>query len=77
MTLHLLKAAVSPVALQMLSAQASPPVVVLLPHTGEPPVLPKCTLYRIAENNLSQSTDIISYNRLVAMLFEADRVITW
>jgi hypothetical protein len=81
MTLHLLKAPVSPVALQMLSAQASaqasPPVVVLLPHAGKPPVLPKCTLYRIAENNLSQSNDIISYDRLVTMLFASDRVITW
>ncbi len=81
MTLHLLKPPVSPVALQMLSvqaaSQASPPVVVLLPHTGKPPALPKCTLYRVTENNSSQSRDNISYDRLVAMLFEADQVITW
>ncbi len=81
MTLHLLKDPVSPVALQMLSAQASaqtsPPVVVLLPHAGKPLALPKCTLYRVMENNSLQSNDIISYDRLVAMLFKADHVITW
>lgn len=82
MTLHLLKSPVSPAALQMLSAQASsqtsPPVVVLLPHVEEPPALPKCTLYRVTENNdSSQSRDSISYDRLVDMLFKADQVITW
>ena len=81
MTLHLLKSPVSPVALQMLSAQASaqtpPSVVVLLPPADKPPDLPKCTLYRVIENSSSQSSDSISYDRLVDMLFEADRVIAW
>ena len=81
MTLHLLKSPVSPVALQMLStqvsAQTAPPVVVLLPPADKPPALPKCTLYRVTENNASPSGNAISYEQLVTMLFEADRVITW
>lgn len=40
--------------------------------------MPKCTLYRVTENNdSSQSRDSISYDRLVDMLFKADQVITW
>jgi hypothetical protein len=81
MTLHLLKSPVSPVSLQMLSAQASaqtsPPIVVLLPPADKPPSLPKCTLYQVMENNTAQGDNAISYDRLVTMLFEADRVITW
>lgn len=81
MTLYLLRSPVSPVALQMLSTQASaqtaPPVVVLLSPTDKPPVLPKCTLYRVMENDALQGNNAISYDRLVTMLFEADRVITW
>jgi len=81
MTLHLLKDPISPAALQMLSIQAStqssPPVVVLLRNAGKPPALPKCTIYRVTENKSSQNNDSVSYDRLVAMLFEADHVIAW
>ena len=81
MTLHLLKSPVSPVALQMLSAQASaqtsPPIVVLLSPTDKPPTLPHCTLYRVTENKTAQGDNAISYDQLVTMLFEADRVVTW
>ena len=81
MTLHLLKDPVNPAALQILStqasAQAAPLVVVLLSSANKPPVLPHCTLYRVQENNTLQGNNNISYARLVAMLFEADRVITW
>jgi hypothetical protein len=81
MTLHLLKSPASPAALQMLSAQSSAqtssPVVVLLSPADKPPALPKCTLYRVTENNASQDDNTISYDRLVSMLFEADHVLTW
>ena len=81
MTLHLLKAPISPAALQLLSAQVSaqttPPVVVLLSPADKSPAIPKCTLYRVTENNTPQGDNAISYDRLVTMLFEADRVITW
>ena len=81
MTLHLLKDPINPLALQLLSAQpstqAATPVVVLLSSTDTPPALSKCTIYRVAEKSPAQQDDCISYDRLVAMLFEADRVITW
>ena len=81
MTLLLLKASINPAALQLLSAQVSaqtaPPVVVLLSPTDKSPAIPKCTLYQVLENNTSQGNNAISYDRLVTMLFEADRVITW
>ena len=81
MILHLLKDPVSPLALQLLSsqtaAQANPSVVVLLSSIGALPALPKCTVYRVTENALAQSNDTLSYDRLVDLVFEADRVLTW
>ena len=81
MTLHLLKDPINPLALQLLSAQpstqAAAPVVVLLSSTDTPPALSKCTVYHVAEKSNTQKNNCISYDRLVAMVFEADRVITW
>lgn len=81
MTLHLLKDPINPLALQLLSAQpftrAATPVVVLLSSTDTPPSLSKCTVYRVAEKSTTQKNNCISYDRLVDMVFEADRIITW
>jgi len=81
MTLHMLKEPVTPLALRTLSSQSSarttPIVVVLLSPNGKLPDLPMCTIYRVTENGAPQSPGNISYDRLVAMLFEADRVVTW
>ena len=81
MTLHMLKDPISPLALRALSSlspsQSQPPVVVLLSPDVKLPDLPLCTVYRVTENTASQGRDSISYDRLAAMLFEADRVITW
>jgi hypothetical protein len=81
MMLHLLKDPVTPLALRMLSSQSShstpPPVVVMLSPSGSLPDLPRCTVYRVAENTAAQSGESISYDRLVSLLFEADKVIAW
>lgn len=81
MTLHLFKDPLSPLALQLLSAQtvsqANPPVVVLLSPMRALPALPKCTVYRVTENAPAQREDTLSYDRLVDLIFEADRVLTW
>ena len=77
MTLHLLKNPVSSATLTLLSAQTAPPVVVLLSADVPPPALSHGTVYRLTEQGDAQSTATISYDRLVSMLFEADRVITW
>lgn len=77
MTLHLLKNPVSPVALNLLAAQAAAPVVVFLSSSETPSTLSPFTVYRVTEKPSSLSNTTISYDRLVSMLFEADRVITW
>lgn len=81
MTLHLLKDPVTPLALRMLSSQVAtqtaPPVVVLLSPAGNLPALPRCMVYRVTEDNTLQSGDSIPYDRLVALLFEAEHVVTW
>lgn len=80
MTLHLLKASLNPLALQVLGSQspsATPPVVVLLSSENTAPALPQCTVYRLTENPSSQEQDTLSYAQLVEMIFKADRVITW
>lgn len=80
--LHLLRDPVTPLALRILSVQASPqtppPVVVMLSPDGALPALPLCTGYRVTENAAAQrGEESISYERLVSLLFEADKVITW
>lgn len=81
MTLHLLKDPVNPLALQLLStqtaAQANLSVVVLLSLVGALPALPKCTIYHVTENAQAQSSNTLSYDRLVDLVFEADNVLTW
>jgi len=81
MTLHLLKDPISPLTIRALSSlvfsQGAPPMVVLLSPGDIPSSLSKYTVYHMTENNASQKSNAISYNRLVAMLFEADRVISW
>ena len=77
MTLHLLKNPVSQATLALLSAQTAAPIVVLLSADVPPPALSHGTVYRLTEQSDSQNTAAISYDRLVSMLFEADRIITW
>lgn len=77
MTLHLLKNPVSPVALNLLATQPTAPVVVFLSASETPSTLSPFTVYRVTERASSVNTTTISYDRLVSMLFEADRVITW
>lgn len=77
MTLHLLKNPVSQAALNLLAVQAPAPVVVFLSASDPPPALSNFTVYHVKENLSSQSDKTISYDRLLSMLFEADRVITW
>ena len=79
--LHLLKDPVSLLAFRILSAQVSPqttpPVVVMLSPFSTPPDLPGCTVYRVTESATPQSGNSISYDRLVSLIFEADRVVAW
>lgn len=80
MTLHLLKAAPNPLALQILGSQhptATSPVVVLLSARNTAPALPQCTVCRLTENPSSQEQDELTYEHLVEMIFKADRVIAW
>lgn len=81
MTLHLLKDPGSPLAIRMLSSQpptqTESPVVVLLSPGSTLPDLPRCTVYCVPESATAQCAASISYARLVALIFEADHVITW
>jgi len=84
MTLHLLKDPVSPLALQLLSfapaPQSDPPVVVLLSSMGALPVLLTSATSSITENPLtqpSQQGEHLSYERLVALIFESEKVLVW
>ena len=81
MILHLLKDPVSPMALRMLSAQSSPStstfMAVMLSPSGTLPDVQNGTIYRVTENASAQSGASISYDRLVALLFEAEKVIAW
>ena len=81
MTLYLLKDPINPVALRILSsqppAQTAPPVVVLLSPGDTVPPLPGCTVYRAIKNGATPNSGTVSYDRLVSLLFEADRVVTW
>jgi hypothetical protein len=80
MTLHLLKAPPTPLALQILSAlppSATPPVVVFLSSHNTGPPLPHCSVYRLTENPSSLERGTLTYEQLVGMIFKADRVVTW
>ena len=81
MMLHLLKDPVTSLVFSILSIPASPPtappVVVMLSPDGELPDLPRCIVYRVTESAASQGGTSISYDRLVALIFEADHVIAW
>ena len=80
MTLHLLKAAPNPLAIQTLRSQPSSsmsPVVVFLSPPNTPPVLPQCTVYRLTDTLSSQEQGDLTYEQLVGMIFKADRVFTW
>lgn len=80
MTLHLLTTAPNPLALQVLSSQppsTASPVVVFLSSRTTVPALPRCTVYRLAEYPSSQEQGTVTYEHLVEMIFQADRVITW
>ncbi len=80
MTLHLLKAAPNPLALQILSSQppaATSPVVVLLSPRKIALPLPQYTVRHLTENPSAQEQDELTYEQLVEMIFKVDRVITW
>ena len=78
MTLHMLKEPITPLALKVLSStRTTPTVVVLLSPGGKLPDLPMCTVYRVTDTTTPQDRGSISYDRLVDLLFEADRVVTW
>ncbi len=77
MTLHLLKSSSAPFALQALSSQTTPSVVVLLPPGDSIPSLSNHTVYRVTERPTRQDKDVISYDRLVELLFEAEHVVAW
>jgi len=77
MTLHLLKHSPVPLVLQTLSAQTAAPVVVRLLPSDSAPLPANCIIYLVTESPLSQEKGMISYTRLVEMLFEADHVVAW
>ena len=80
MTLHLLKASPSPLALQILnspSPSVAPPVIVHLAPGSTALHGSQCSVYRLTENLSSQEQDELTYEQLVEMMFKADRVITW
>lgn len=81
MLVHLLKNPVTLLALKVLASPVAPhetpPVVLLLSPSSPLPDLPFCTVYRVKENAATQDHDSISYDRVVSLLFEADRVVTW
>jgi len=59
------------------SPLTTPLVVVMLSPGGTLPDLPGHTVYRVSESAPAQSGTSISYDRLVALIFEADHVIAW
>ena len=80
MTLYLLKASPSPLALQVLnspSPSSAPPIIVLLSPGSKALPYSQCSVYRLTENPSSQEQDELTYEQLVEMIFKADRVLTW
>jgi len=74
----MLKEPITPLALSTLSStRTTPAVIVLLSPGSKLPDLPMCTVYRVTDNATPQDHGSISYDRLVDLLFEADRVVTW
>jgi hypothetical protein len=80
-TLHLLKDTSNPLALSMLSlhpsSEMSTPVVVVLSPDKATPSLPHAAIYHLQEQPSPQEKNVISYSRLVEMIFQAEKVITW
>lgn len=81
MTLHLLKDTSNPLALSVLSArpssETSAPVVVVLSPDKAMPALPHGAIYHLQEQPSLQEKNVISYSRLVEMIFQAEKVIVW
>ena len=80
MTLHLLKASPSPLALQILnspSPSSVPPIIVLLSPGSKALPCSQCSVYRLTENPSSLEQDELTYEQLVEMIFKAERVLTW
>lgn len=77
MILHLIKDPSDPFVTQVLSSvRSSPPTAVLLHSTDSPPQSLKATIYRVTENLPDKTKGEISYERLVDLIFEADKVMT-
>jgi hypothetical protein len=73
---------VNPLAIELMqsSEQSTPPIAVLLPPSTDVPTLPGITLYRVADSSdglPKDGTDLISYERLIDMIFTADKVVAW
>lgn len=81
MTLHLLKDTSDSLALSVLSSQpssgASAPVVVVLSPDKTIPALPGGEIYHLQGQPSPQEKMVISYSRLVEMIFQAKKVIVW
>ena len=77
MTLHLLKNPASQATFTLFAAQTGAPVVVLLSADASPLALSRGTVYCLTGPDNAQNVPTITYDRLVSLLFEADRVITW
>jgi hypothetical protein len=80
-TLHLLKDTSNPLALSVLSLQpsseTSAPVVVVLSPGKTTLSLPHAAIYHLQEQPSPQEKNVISYSRLVEILFQAEKVIAW
>jgi hypothetical protein len=79
MTLHLLKNSPTPLAIEVLRSeiQTEPPVVVMLEPSPNVPQLPGVTVYHLGEAGDMGNSHVISYSRLVEMIFAADKVVAW
>ena len=77
MILHLIKDPGDPLATHVLSSMRSSSHVAVLmrPQTTHPPAT-KVPVYQLTENAPNETKGEISYDRLLALIFEADKVIT-
>ena len=79
MTLHILKAPVNPLALQILESTAAEesPVAVVLSSKGELPQLRGVKIYQMTDSSSPDNGESVSYSRLLDMIFTADKVVAW
>jgi hypothetical protein len=80
MTLHLLKHPVSPLTAKLLTTQAASatsPTIVLLSDSSVVDQLPMLPIYQVGEPASGGGDRTISYEKLVELIFSADKVIAW